>query len=118
MAIRCIGDITKDKLNILRDADAIVTEEIRNAGLYDQLWQAFAVYLPVKSVGVMGDFRTYENICALRLVESVDAMTANFAKVDWNVLEKISTRIINEVRGFNRVVYDISNKPPSTIEFE
>ncbi|MCF2141598.1 MAG: glutamine-hydrolyzing GMP synthase [Candidatus Lokiarchaeota archaeon] len=118
LAVRCIGDITKEKLDILREADAIVIEEIKKAGLYNQIWQAFAVYLPVKSVGVMGDFRTFENICAVRIVESIDAMTANFAKIDWNVLERISSRIINEVRGFNRVVYDISNKPPSTIEFE
>jgi len=118
LAVRCIGDITREKLDILRDADAIVIEEIRKAGIYNDVWQAFAVYLPVKSVGVMGDFRTYENLCALRIVESRDAMTANFAKLDWDLLERISTRIINEVAGFNRVVYDISNKPPSTIEFE
>jgi GMP synthase (glutamine-hydrolysing) len=118
LAVRCIGDITPEKLRILQEADAIVIEEITKAGIYNQIWQAFAAFLPVKSVGVMGDFRTYENICAVRMVESVDAMTANFAKVDWNLLERISTRIINEVRGFNRVVYDISNKPPATIEFE
>jgi len=118
LAVRCIGDITREKLDILRDADAIVIEEIRKAGIYNDVWQAFAVFLPVKSVGVMGDFRTYENLCALRIVESRDAMTANFAKLDWDLLERISTRIINEVAAFNRVVYDISNKPPSTIEFE
>lgn len=118
LAIRCVGDLTKEKLDILREADAIVVDEIKKAGLYDKLWQAFAAFLPVKSVGVMGDFRTYEYCCAVRIVESVDAMTASFAKIDWNILEKISTRIINEVRGFNRVVYDISNKPPATIEFE
>ena len=118
LAVRCVGDITKERLDILREADAIVIEEIKRADLYNRVWQAFAVYLPVKSVGVMGDFRTYANVCAIRIVESIDAMTANFAKLDWNVLERISTRIINEVRGFNRVVYDISNKPPSTIEFE
>lgn len=118
LAVRLLGDITKERLNLLREADAIVQEELRKAGVYEKLWQAFAVYLPVKSVGVMGDFRTYENICAVRIVESIDAMTANFAKLDWNILEKISTRIINECRGFNRVVYDISNKPPATIEFE
>ncbi len=118
LAVRCIGEITKEKLDILREADAIVIEEIINAGLYKQIWQAFAVFLPVKSVGVMGDFRTYEYLCALRIVESIDAMTANFAKLDWSVLEQISTRIINEVKGINRVVYDISNKPPATIEFE
>jgi GMP synthase (glutamine-hydrolysing) len=118
LAVRCIGDITREKLDILRDADAIVIEEIRKAGVYNDVWQAFAVFLPVKSVGVMGDFRTYEHTCAIRIVESRDAMTANFAKLDWDLLERISTRIINEVAGFNRVLYDISNKPPSTIEFE
>ena len=109
LAVRCIGEITKEKLNILREADVIVIEEIKNAGLYERIWQAFAVFLPVKSVGVMGDYRTYEYLCALRIVESIDAMTANFAKLDWSILEKISTRIINEVKGINRVVYDISN---------
>jgi GMP synthase (glutamine-hydrolysing) len=93
-------------------------EEIRNAGLYDSLWQAFCVFLPIKTVGIMGDYRTYENICAIRAVESIDTMTANFAKLDMNLLERIGTRIINEVKGINRVVYDISNKPPSTIEYE
>jgi GMP synthase (glutamine-hydrolysing) len=118
LAVRCVGEVTKEKLDILREADVILIEEIQNAGLYRQLWQAFAVFLPVKSVGVMGDFRTYDYLCALRIVESIDAMTANFAKLDWALLEKISTRIINEVRGINRVVYDISNKPPATIEYE
>ncbi len=118
LAVRCVGEVKKEYLTLLRDADAIMIDEIQKAGIYNDLWQAFAVFLPVKTVGVMGDFRTYEYICALRVVESIDAMTANFAKLDWNLLERISTRIINEVRGFNRVVYDISNKPPSTIEFE
>ena len=118
LAVRIIGSVDKEKLKILRDADEILIEEIRNAGLYESLWQAFCVFLPLKTVGVMGDFRTYENICAIRAVESLDVMTANFAKLDMNLLEKISTRIINEVKGFNRVVYDISNKPPSTIEYE
>jgi GMP synthase (glutamine-hydrolysing) len=118
LAVRIIGSVDKEKLKNLRDADEILIEEIRNAGLYDSLWQAFCVFLPLKTVGVMGDFRTYENICAIRAVESLDVMTANFAKLDMNILEKISTRIINEVKGFNRVVYDISNKPPSTIEYE
>lgn len=118
LAVRCIGAVTKERLNILRDADDILIEEIKKAGLYDDLWQVFCVLLPVKSVGIMGDFRTYENLCAIRAVESRDAMTANFAKLDWNLLEKIGTRIINEVKGINRVVYDISNKPPSTIEYE
>ncbi len=118
LAVRIIGSVDKEKLKILRDADEILIEEIRNAGLYESLWQVFCVFLPLKTVGVMGDFRTYENICAIRAVESLDVMTANFAKLDMNLLEKISTRIINEVQGFNRVVYDISNKPPSTIEYE
>jgi GMP synthase (glutamine-hydrolysing) len=118
LAVRVIGSVDKEKLNTLRDADEILIEEIRTAGLYESLWQAFCVFLPLKTVGVMGDFRTYENICAIRAVESLDVMTANFAKLDMNLLEKISTRIINEVKGFNRVVYDISNKPPSTIEYE
>lgn len=118
LAIRIIGSVDKEKLSILRDADEILIEEIRNAGLYESLWQVFCVFLPLKTVGVMGDFRTYENICAIRAVESLDVMTANFAKIDMNLLEKISTRIINEVKGFNRVVYDITNKPPGTIEYE
>lgn len=118
LAVRCMGPVKKEYLEILRDADYIVREEIEKAGVDQQLWQYFAVFLPVKNVGVMGDFRTYDYICAIRAVESVDAMTANFAKLNWNLLERISTRIINEVKGFNRVLYDISNKPPSTIEFE
>ncbi|MFX0098539.1 MAG: glutamine-hydrolyzing GMP synthase [Candidatus Hodarchaeota archaeon] len=118
LAVRCASEVKKEYIDILRDADAILIEEIKNAGIYNELWQAFAVFLPVKSVGVMGDFRTYEYTCAIRIVESKDAMTANFAHLDWGLLERISTRIINEVKGINRVVYDISNKPPSTIEFE
>ena len=118
LAVRIIGSIDKEKLNILRDADEILIEEIHKAGVYDSLWQAFCVFLPIKTVGIMGDHRTYENICAIRAVESLDTMTANFAKLDMNLLEKIATRIINEVKGINRVVYDISNKPPSTIEYE
>jgi len=118
LAIRCVGEVKNEYLKILREADAILIEELQNTGFYNELWQAFAVFLPVKTVGIMGDLRTYEYTCALRIVESTDAMTANFAKIDWNLLERISTRIMNEVRGFNRVVYDISNKPPSTIEFE
>ncbi len=118
LAVRIIGPIEKEKLAILRDADEILIDEIKKAGVYDSLWQAFCVFLPLKTVGIMGEFRSYEYICAIRVVESLDAMTANFAKLDWGLLEKIGTRIINEVKGINRVVYDISNKPPSTIEYE
>jgi len=118
LAVRIIGTIDKEKLEILRDADEILIEEVKKAGIYESLWQAFCVFLPLKTVGIMGDYRTYEYICAIRAVESIDAMTANFAKLDMNLLEKIGTRIINEVKGINRVVYDISNKPPSTIEYE
>ncbi len=118
LAVRIIGPIEKKKLDILRDADEILIDEVRKAKVYDNLWQAFCVFLPLKTVGIMGDYRTYEYICAIRVVESLDAMTANFAKLDWELLEKIGTRIINEVKGINRVVYDISNKPPSTIEYE
>ncbi|NVM16523.1 MAG: glutamine-hydrolyzing GMP synthase [Candidatus Lokiarchaeota archaeon] len=118
LAVRIIGPIEKEKLSILRNADEILIDEIIKAGVYDNLWQAFCVFLPLKTVGIMGDFRTYDYICAIRVVESLDVMTANFAKLDWELLEKIGTRIINEVKGINRVVYDISNKPPSTIEYE
>ena len=118
LAIRIIGDITKERLDVLRKADSIVGEEIKRAGLYNKVWQSFAVLLPVKSVGVMGDERTYENVIALRIVESVDGMTADWVQVPYDILGIISSRIINEVRGINRVVYDISSKPPSTIEWE
>jgi GMP synthase (glutamine-hydrolysing) len=118
LAIRCLGEVTEQRLQVLRKADNIVQEEIRNAGLYRSLWQAFAVLLPVKSVGVMGDDRTYEETCVLRAVESSDAMTADWARLPYPVLATISSRIINEVRGINRVVYDISSKPPATIEWE
>jgi GMP synthase (glutamine-hydrolysing) len=118
LAIRCLGEVTEARLAVLRDADAIVTEEIRAAGLYDSIWQAFCVLLPVKTVGVMGDERTYEEVCALRAVSSVDGMTADWSPIPHPVLARISTRIINEVRGINRVVYDISSKPPATIEWE
>ncbi len=118
LAIRIIGEVTEKRCDILREADAIVLEEIKKAGLYRKMWQSFAVLLPVKSVGVMGDERTYENVIALRAVESVDGMTADWVKLPYDVLERISTRVINEVRGVNRVVYDISSKPPSTIEWE
>ncbi|MFX1329337.1 MAG: glutamine-hydrolyzing GMP synthase, partial [Promethearchaeota archaeon] len=118
LAVRIIGTINKEKLEILREADEILIEEIKKAGIYENLWQAFCVFLPLKTVGIMGDYRTYEYICSIRIVESTDAMTANFSKLDWELLEKIGTRITNEVKGINRVVYDISNKPPSTIEYE
>jgi GMP synthase (glutamine-hydrolysing) len=118
LAIRVIDDVTKQRCDILRKADAIVLEEIKKAGLYTELWQSFAVLLPVKSVGVMGDERTYENVIAVRAVQSLDGMTADWARIPYGVLGKISNRIINEVKGVNRVVYDISSKPPSTIEWE
>ncbi|MGB4520767.1 MAG: glutamine-hydrolyzing GMP synthase, partial [Candidatus Omnitrophota bacterium] len=118
LAIRIIGEITPDRLNLLRETDQRVFEEIKKANLYDQIWQSFAILLPIKSVGVMGDERTYENVVALRCVTSVDGMTADWAKIPYEILEKISNRIINEVNGVNRVVYDISSKPPATIEWE
>ncbi len=118
LAIRIIGEVTADRCDILRKADIIVLDEIRNAGLYTKLWQSFAVLLPVKSVGVMGDERTYENVIAVRAVNSLDGMTADWARIPYDVLGSISNRIINEVKGVNRVVYDISSKPPSTIEWE
>lgn len=118
LAIRCISDVTKERLAILRKADVIVLDEIKKAGLYGKIWQAFAVLLPVKSVGVMGDERTYDNVVAVRAVTSVDGMTADWAQIPYEVLGRISNRIINEVKGVNRVVYDISSKPPSTIEWE
>jgi GMP synthase (glutamine-hydrolysing) len=110
--------VTKERLDILRVADWILIDEIKRAGLYRKLWQSFCVLLPIKSVGVMGDERTYEKVIAIRAVTSEDAMTAHWAKLPSEVLERISSRIINEVRGVNRVVYDISSKPPSTIEWE
>jgi GMP synthase (glutamine-hydrolysing) len=113
-----LGAITKERLEILRKADDIYLDEIRNAGLYNEIWQAFAVLLPVSSVGVMGDERTYENVCAIRAVTSTDGMTADWYNFPSEVLAKISNRIINEVRGINRVVYDITSKPPGTIEWE
>ncbi|MBN8609527.1 MAG: glutamine-hydrolyzing GMP synthase [Deltaproteobacteria bacterium] len=123
LAIRCLGEITKQKLDVLREADAIFLEELRSAGAtypaqYELTWQAFAVILPVQSVGVMGDGRTYENVCAIRAVTSKDGMTADWSRLPYDLLAKVSTRIINEVRGINRVVYDISSKPPATIEWE
>ncbi len=118
LAIRCIGDITAGKLEVLREADAVVLEEIKAAGLYRAIWQAFAVILPIKSVGVMGDERTYENVVAVRAVTSIDGMTADWAQIPYDVMGRISNRIINEVKGVNRVVYDITSKPPGTIEWE
>lgn len=118
LAIRIIGEVTPDRLRILRDSDEIVLNEINKAKLYDELWQSFAVLLPIKTVGVMGDERTYENVVALRCVTSSDGMTADWAKLPDEVLGKISSRIINEVKDVNRVVYDISSKPPATIEWE
>src|SRR6202043_3947414 len=118
LAIRIPGAVTRDKLDILRKADAIFLDEIRNAGLYNAIWQAFAVLLPVRTVGVMGDARTYDFTCALRAVTSTDGMTADYFPFPHEILGRIATRIINEVRGINRIVYDITSKPPGTIEWE
>jgi GMP synthase (glutamine-hydrolysing) len=118
LAIRVLSDVTRAKLDVLRAADAIYLEEIRSAGLYDAIWQAFAVLLPVRSVGVMGDERTYENVLGLRAVTSTDGMTADWFPFPYDILGRISSRICNEVTGINRVVYDVSSKPPSTIEWE
>ena len=118
LAIRIPGEITREKLDTLRAADAIYLDEIRKAGLYDKIWQAFAVLLPVRTVGVMGDGRTYDSVCGLRAVTSVDGMTADFFPFDMNFLGRAATRIINEVKGINRVVYDVTSKPPGTIEWE
>ena len=118
LAIRIPGDITREKLDILRKADSVYLDEIRKAGLYDDIWQAFAVLLPVRSVGVMGDGRTYDYVCALRAVTSTDGMTADYYPFSHEFLGRVSTRIINEVRGINRIVYDITSKPPGTIEWE
>jgi GMP synthase (glutamine-hydrolysing) len=118
LAVRCLGEITGSKLEILRKSDAIVVEEMKGADLYYKTWQTFAVLLPVRSVGVQGDERTYDFTLAIRAVESQDGMTADWVKVPYDLLEKISTRITNEVRGINRVVLDITSKPPGTIEWE
>ncbi len=118
LAVRCLGPLTRTRLDVLRGADAIIEEEIRAAGLYESIWQAFGVLLPVRSVGVMGDARTYEEALAVRAVHSRDGMTADWVQLPYDVLGRISSRIINEVRGINRVVYDITSKPPGTIEWE
>jgi GMP synthase (glutamine-hydrolysing) len=118
LAVRVLGAITREKLEVLRKADAIVIEEIQKAGLYYSIWQSFAVLTPVKTVGVMGDERTYDHVCAIRAVHSTDGMTADWVKLPYDLLGRISNRIINEVRGINRVAYDITSKPPGTIEWE
>ena len=118
LAIRCLGEVTPERLEVLRGADTIVDEEIRAAGLYNSVWQSFCVLLPVRTVGVMGDNRTYDEVCAVRAVHSLDGMTARLGQAALRGSRKISSRIINEVRGINRVVYDISSKPPATIEWE
>ena len=118
LAIRVLGEVTRERLDILRAADSIVQEELRSSGWYRKVWQGFAVLLPLRTVGVMGDGRTYEHVIALRVVDSVDAMTADWSRLPTDLVAKISGRIINEVKGVNRVVYDVSSKPPSTIEWE
>ena len=118
LAIRVPGEITDEKLNILRAADDVYLDEIRSSGLYDEIWQAFAVLLPVKTVGVMGDARSYEYVCALRAVTSTDGMTAESYPFEHEFLNRVATRIVNEVKGVNRVVFDITSKPPGTIEWE
>jgi GMP synthase (glutamine-hydrolysing) len=118
LAIRVIGEVTRERLDTLRQADWVVIDEIKKSGLYRKVWQSFAILTPISSVGVMGDFRTYANVVAIRCVTSDDGMTADWAKLPYEVLGNISSRIVNEVPGVNRVVYDISTKPPSTIEWE
>jgi GMP synthase (glutamine-hydrolysing) len=118
LAIRIPGEVTPERVAVLQKADLIWLEEIRRSGLYPSIWQAFAVLLPVKTVGVMGDARTYEDVCALRAVTSTDGMTADFFEFPWEVLGRAATRIVNEVKGVNRVVYDVTSKPPGTIEWE
>jgi GMP synthase (glutamine-hydrolysing) len=118
LAVRIIGEVTPDKIDLLRAVDRIVEEEVRHAGLYDSIWQIFPVLLPVSTVGVMGDYRTYEKVIAIRAVTSLDGMTADWARLPYDLLARLSSRLVSEVRGVNRVVYDISSKPPSTIEWE
>ena len=118
LAVRILGEVTDARLRILRVADRILDEELRRAELYESVWQAFAVLLPISTVGVMGDERTYERVIAIRAVTSVDGMTADWARLPHDLLARVSTRIVSEVKGVNRVVYDISSKPPSTIEWE
>ncbi|KAA3660312.1 MAG: GMP synthase (glutamine-hydrolyzing), partial [Calditrichaeota bacterium] len=118
LAVRILGKITKERVDVLQKADSIYIEELRNSGWYDKIWQAFTVLLPVHTVGVMGDQRTYENAVAIRAVTSTDGMTADWGKLPYELLATVSNRIINEVKGINRVVYDISSKPPATIEWE
>jgi len=118
LAIRIIGEITQERLDILREADAIVQEEIKSAGLYRKVWQSFAILPAMKSVGVMGDERTYDYTIGLRIVSSEDGMTADWVRMPYEVLDQISRRIVNEVKGVNRIVYDVTSKPPSTIEWE
>jgi GMP synthase (glutamine-hydrolysing) len=118
LAVRCLGPLTPERLDLLRAADAVLVEEIKAAGFYRSLWQSFVVLLPVRSVGVMGDDRTYQYCAVIRAVESMDGMTADWARLPHELLARVSSRIVNEVRGINRVVYDVSSKPPSTIEWE
>jgi GMP synthase (glutamine-hydrolysing) len=118
LAVRCLGEVTRERLDILREADAIMVSEIKSAGWYRRTSQAFSVLLPVQSVGVMGDARTYENVVVLRCVDTDDLMTADWSRLPYELLAHISTRIINEVKGVNRICYDVSTKPPATIEWE
>jgi GMP synthase (glutamine-hydrolysing) len=118
LAVRCLGDLTRERLDTLRAADLIIEEEIIEAGLYDAIWQSFGVLLPVKTVGVMGDLRTYEEVLAVRAVYSKDGMTADWVPLPYDLLGRIASRVVNEVRGINRAVYDITSKPPGTIEWE
>jgi GMP synthase (glutamine-hydrolysing) len=118
LAIRIPGEVTRERVQILQRADAVFLDEIRKTGLYNEIWQAFAVLLPVKTVGVMGDARSYDSVCALRAVTSTDGMTADYYPFPHEILGRTATRIINEVRGINRVVYDVTSKPPGTIEWE